>query len=86
LIQHLCGEHRGQPLGAFASELLAEIEADRETLRGLYDKLGAIPDPLKEAAGWLSEKLSRLKLKTGTGDQLAIFEALEFLELGVKAN
>jgi hypothetical protein len=86
LVRHLRDEHPAQPLGAFASQILREIEADRETLRNLCEKLGARPDPVKEVTGWLSEKISRLKLKTGIGDQLGIFEALEFLELGVRGK
>jgi hypothetical protein len=86
LVRHLRDEHVDQPLGVFASEMLGEIEADRETLRGLCDKLGAKADSLKEMAGWLSEKLSRLKLQTAAGDRLGIFEALEFLELGVQGK
>jgi hypothetical protein len=43
-------------------EICAEIEADRETLVGLMDRLGIRRDPLKPAAAWAVEKLGRLKL------------------------
>jgi len=42
--------------------ICAEIEADRETLERLMDQLGVRRDRLKPAAGWLGEKLGRLKL------------------------
>jgi hypothetical protein len=46
----------------------------------------ASSDPLKEAAGWLPEKISRSKLQTASGDQLGAFEALEFLKLGIQGK
>jgi hypothetical protein len=48
----------GPPL----AEICAEIEADRETLVGLMDRLEIRRDPLKPAAAWAVEKLGRLKL------------------------
>lgn len=51
-------EEFGPPL----VEICAEVEADRETLAGLMDRLGIRRDPLKPAAAWAIEKLGRLKL------------------------
>jgi hypothetical protein len=48
----------GRPL----VDLCSEIEADRETLKRVMKELGAPRDPLKAKAGWLGEKLGRLKL------------------------
>jgi hypothetical protein len=48
----------GPPL----SDLCTEIEADRETLERVMAELGARRDPVKARAGWLAEKLGRLKL------------------------
>lgn len=45
------------------------------------DRVGTAPSPLKQAGGWLAEKMSRIKLgplATGPGDFLAI----EVLSLG----
>jgi hypothetical protein len=50
-------EEFGPPL----AEICAEVEADRETLVGLMGHLGIRRDPLKPAAGWVAEKLGRLK-------------------------
>jgi hypothetical protein len=38
---------------------------------------------VKELAGWLCEKVSRLKLRHDDNDGLGLFEALEFLEAGI---
>ncbi len=48
----------GTPL----ADLRAEIEADRETLQRVMEELGVRRDPVKVKAGWLGEKLGRLKL------------------------
>lgn len=51
-------ENFGEPL----ARICEEIEADRETLRQLMEQLEIDPGRLKPAAGWLAEKLGRLKL------------------------
>ena len=72
-----------QPLGEFASLLLAEIEADRDVLAKLIDRAGGKPAGVKEWGAWLAEKVSRLKLKHDSADGLGTFEALEFLVIGI---
>ena len=47
--------------GPALAEICAEVEADRETLRALMDRLGVRQDPIKPAAARLGEKLGRLK-------------------------
>lgn len=39
----------------------AEIEADRETLEGVLDRLAVSRSPIKPYAAWLVERLGRLK-------------------------
>lgn len=54
--------NRDEPeFGAPLAEVCAEIEADRETLRELMDRLGVHRDPLKPVAARIGEKLGRLK-------------------------
>jgi hypothetical protein len=72
-----------EPLGHFADQMLAEVEADREVLARLTERLGGTPGGMKEWGAWLAEKVSRLKLKHGSSDGLGTFEALEFLVLGI---
>jgi hypothetical protein len=82
LVRDLRDQHKDEPLGQFAGELLAEIEANHEILRGLAKEVSTRSHPLKEAAGWLGEQASRLKLGSHAGS-LGTFEALELLSLGV---
>jgi hypothetical protein len=83
LLEVLRDQHTGQPLGRFAAGLLVEVEADREVLRGLAERVGAGASGLKEAAAWLGEKVSRVKLRRRSAGDLGIFEALEALGLGI---
>jgi hypothetical protein len=82
LMKDLRDQHKGEPLGQFAGELLAEVEANHEILRGLAEEVSTGSHPLKEVAGWLGEQASRLKLGSHAG-ALGTFESLELLSLGV---
>jgi hypothetical protein len=83
ILETLRDTNDGEPLGRFASGLLAEINTDRATLEEIADRVGAGSNELKEFTAWVGEKVSRLKLRHGSGDGLGTFEALEFLELGI---
>ena len=83
ILQTMRDDHAKDSLGQFAARLLAEIEADRDVLVGLIERIGAAPSQPKELAAWLAEKVSRLKLKHDSKQGLGTFEALEFLMLGI---
>ena len=83
LLKAIRDHYAGKPLGQFASELLIDIEADRNVLARLTENTGGASGGPKEWASWLAEKVSRLKLKHDSGDGLGTFEALEFLVLGI---
>jgi hypothetical protein len=51
----------GSP-GGTLSEIAADIEADRRTLRDLMSALDLRPSLLKTVIGWLGERVARLKL------------------------
>jgi hypothetical protein len=54
-------ENDGNEFAAFLEELITDIEADREELQRLIDRLGRPRDRIKPAIGWLAEKVGRLK-------------------------
>ena len=83
LVEAMRDHYKGTPLGEFAATLLVDIQADREVLRKLAERIGAGSNGLKEIAGWLSEKVARLKMDHSDRTGLGTFEALEFLELGI---
>src|SRR5689334_9181805 len=80
LLKNMSEKHSHDALGGFASKLLAEIEADRQILQGLAQRVGSA-STAKELAAWIAEKASRVKLSSDNG--LGTLETLEFLELGI---
>jgi len=83
LLKSMQRNNAGEPLGQFAKNLLADIEADRDVLRGLAEQVGVGYSAFKELAGWLSAKVSRVKLGGRSPSGFGTFEALEFLQLGI---
>jgi hypothetical protein len=83
LVEFLRDAYEGQELGQFAAWLLVEIKADREVLEGLRERAGGGSSAVKELTAWLGQKVSRLKLGHTANDGLGLFEALEFLEIGI---
>jgi hypothetical protein len=68
--------------------LAQEVEEDREALLRIIEAIGAHPDPFKIAAGWVGEKLGRLKLNGSllTRSPLSDVIELETLTLGVQGK
>jgi hypothetical protein len=88
LAARLRDQHAGTPQEPFYAELATAIETDRATLDRLIARLGIKRNRAKEAAGWLVEKLSRLKLNerlTGSA-RLTMLLELETLSLGIEGK
>jgi len=88
LARQIRDRHQGTPLGATMAPLAAEIEHDRRMLVDLMERMGTYQNPVKQAAGWLAEKASRVKFAgvlSGEPEQGA-FMALESLALGVEGK
>jgi hypothetical protein len=83
LVEFMRDTYVGEELGQFAGWLLGEIEADRVVLKRLAERVGGGSSKVKELTAWLGEKVSRLKLGHGANNGLGLFEALEFLEIGI---
>jgi hypothetical protein len=82
LLEAVAERQRGRKLGWFAAELLIDVREDRDVLERLAKPFGT-PSVLKEAAGWLAGKLSRLKMPGDDEDDLRTFEALEAVVVGI---
>jgi hypothetical protein len=88
LVRRAASENKGNELGVFLSGLATEIAADRDTLKEIMAELGVGEDRLKVAAGWLIEKVGRLKPNaqlTGYSPLSPLVE-LEALELGIQGK
>jgi hypothetical protein len=86
LLEAMRDRLKNDPLSDFAAHLLTDVQADRDTLQRLAEKVGSRSNALKELTGWLAEKVTRLKLGQGSGEAFGTFEALEFLALGVRGK
>jgi hypothetical protein len=76
------------PLGDFLRRLQGELEEDQMALRGVLKSFGGTEDRVKEATGWLAEKLGRLKLNGQLAgySPLSRLEELEGLVLGIRGK
>jgi hypothetical protein len=86
LVEIMRDTYERKKLGQFTAWLLAEIEADREVLQGLAERVGGGSSKAKELTAWLGEKVSRLKLGHGANNGLGLFETLEFLQIGIRGK
>jgi len=86
LLKAMKERHDDESLSEFAASILVEVEEDEETLRSFAKKIGSGSNVFKEAAAWLTEKTSRLKLGASSSGDFGTFEALEFLSLGIQGK
>lgn len=70
---------------SFFRRLHTEITAEQTQLRELLHDVGGDESGVRKAAGWVAEKVNRLKLRWDDpgDDGLRRFEALEALALGI---
>jgi hypothetical protein len=88
LATKLRDNHQGTELGEVMAALHRDISQDRDALEELMRHLEVERHPVKEAAGWALEKLSRLRLNpalTGSGDLTRLLET-EALSLGIEGK
>ena len=86
LARRLRGSNEDDPeFGPALAELCTEIEADRETLKTVMDRLGVSQSRLKPLAAVLGERLGRLKLNGQLRgySPLSRLDELELLQIGV---
>lgn len=88
LIDKIRSENEGTELASFLAGLGPEIEADKATLETLMERLEVPSSELKQLAGKVLEKLSRLRLNdriTG-GPAVTQLMELEMLSLGIEGK
>ena len=88
LVERIKANNEGTPLAAHLEGLGREIEADRDTLGELMERLGVTRSTPKQVVGKVMETLSRLRLNervTG-GAQVTRLMELETLSLGIEGK
>ena len=88
LAEKLRDNNHGTELGRVMATLHHDIEQDRSALEELMARLDVTRHPVKEAAGWALERLSRLRLNpllTGSADLTRLLET-EALSLGIEGK
>ena len=88
LAAKLRDNHGGTEFGNVMAALHHDISQDKDTLEELMGHLEVERHPVKEAAGWMLEKLSRLRLNpalTGGAELTRLLET-EALSLGIEGK
>ena len=88
LIEKLRDQNEGTPLAAFMTGLKPEIEADQTVVKGLLERIGEPKNPVKQAGGWVLEKLTRVRFDeriTRSADLSRLLE-LEMLAVGIEGK
>jgi hypothetical protein len=88
LAAKLRDNNQGTELGRVMAALHDDITEDRDTLEALMRHLEVARHPVKEAAGWVLEKVSRLRLNpalTGSAELTRLLET-EALSLGIEGK
>jgi len=85
LLEHLEAEHAGTPIEGFVAELRADVEADRQELESLMDRLQVARSSTRRMTAWIAEKITEIKLRVDdpAGGALRLLEALEAVALGI---
>jgi hypothetical protein len=86
LAKRCSSSNESTPLGDFLNQLVGQLEADRALLAETLGALGMRVNPVKQAAGWMAEKVGRLKPNgqlTGYSPLSRLIE-LEALSAGVE--
>ena len=88
LARQIESQSAGTALGMRMAEVAMQIEEDQAALSELMQRMGVAKNPVKQAATWLAEKASRIKLTgVSSGDgELGLFMAVETLCLGVEGK
>jgi hypothetical protein len=83
VLEAMRDQHDDPRFREFAGVLLPEIQADDAKLRSIAEKIGPGPSAIKQAGGWLLEKLARFKLGHTGSSNFEMFESLELLAVGI---
>jgi hypothetical protein len=86
LLEKMRSRNEGTEFGRVLDGLQSDIEADRDTLLKVMETLGVTTDTIKQAGGWILEKLSRLKFDVIASEDLRRLMETEALSLGIEGK
>ncbi|MDP9115125.1 MAG: hypothetical protein M3O20_15765 [Acidobacteriota bacterium] len=86
LLKKLATEFPGTSSGETTRELLEDIQADRKTLEQLIAKVGKANTDVYDVLGWITERVSRIKLKHDDPTGIGTFESFETISLGIQGK
>jgi hypothetical protein len=88
LLDHLVSANVAKPHQTFFIALRREVSEDQKALEKMLHDFQDSQGIMRSAAGFVGEKLSRMKLllEDPSGNRLAYFEKLEALALGIEGK
>ncbi|MGY1637446.1 hypothetical protein ACI78V_12420 [Geodermatophilus sp. SYSU D00742] len=78
LVGRMLGRHRGGPYQPRLEELLGELREERAALETTMQSIGVPVRQYKQAASWVAEKLSRVKLNGHLLSRSPLSDLVEF--------
>jgi hypothetical protein len=88
LLEHLESAYAGKELERFSAELRKDIEADRQELERLMERLEIAQSRPRKAGAWIAGKFAELKMRLDDNARgpLRLLESLEAVELGISGK
>jgi DNA-binding transcriptional regulator YbjK len=88
LLEHLEKAYAETEMARFFAALRSDIEADRQELKALMDRLDVSESRPRKATAWLAGKFTELKMRLDDGARgpLRLLESLEAVALGVQGK
>lgn len=86
LLEKMRSSNEDGEFGRVLDALQHDIEEDRDALLNVMGALGVPTDTIKQAGGWILEKLSRLKFDVIGSDDLRRLMETEALCLGIEGK
>jgi hypothetical protein len=88
VLEKLQAAYEGTELEQFCAELRNDIEADRQELKRLMERLAIPQSGARKAGAWITGKLAELKMRLDDSAHGALrhLESLEAVELGINGK
>ena len=88
VLEKLQAAYEGTELEQFCAELRNDIEADRQELKRLMERLEIPQSGARKAGAWITGKLAELKMRLDDSAHGALrhLESLEAVELGINGK